>query len=800
MNKKSLSERDICTKFITPALVKAGWNVHDQIREEVTFTAGRIIVRGRLHARGKKRRADYVLSYKKNLPIAVIEAKDNNHSLGDGMQQALAYGEALDAPFRISSNGDGFLLHDSTGLGGPVERELSLDEFPSPEELWARYRQYKGLDETARPTVEQPYYDDGSGRVPRYYQTVAINRAVEAVARGQDRILLVMATGTGKTFTAFQIIWRLWKSKHKRRILFLADRNILVDQTKNNDFKPFGQAMTKVTNRSIDKSFEIYLSLYQAVTGVEEEKNIYKEFSPDFFDLVVIDECHRGSAAADSSWRAILEYFSGATHLGLTATPKETNDVSNTDYFGEPVYTYSLKQGIEDGFLAPYKVVRIDLDRDLEGWRPTKGQVDKHGNEIEDRIYNQKDFDRTLVLEKRTPVVAAKITEFLERTDPYQKTIVFCENIDHAERMRQALVNLNPKRIAENYKYVMRITGDENEGKAELDNFINPEERYPVIATTSKLMTTGVDAQTCKLIVLDQRIQSMTEFKQIIGRGTRINDDYNKHWFTILDFKKATELFADPNFDGDPVQVYNPAEGASPVPEDEQGVEGGVGIAEDPAEYGADEGETWTNDDTGADDDAGDAKITKFYVDNVEVSVVAERVQYLDAQGDLITESLKDYTRKRVREQFASLDDFLRRWTDADRKQAIIDELAEAGVFWDDLIADVRKQLGDAPDPFDVICHIVFDQPPLTRKQRADQLRKTGYFDKYEGPARQVLDGLLTKYTDAGIEPVEDVKVLRLDPFRSMGSPIELIQAFGGKESYTDAVRHLEAALYHSAN
>ncbi|PWN55572.1 EcoAI/FtnUII family type I restriction enzme subunit R [Abyssibacter profundi] len=800
MNKKSLSERDICTKFITPALVKAGWNVHDQIREEVTFTAGRIIVRGRLHARGKKRRADYVLSYKKNLPIAVIEAKDNNHSLGDGMQQALAYGEALDAPFRISSNGDGFLFHDSTGLGGPVERELSLDEFPSPEELWARYRQYKGLDETARPTVEQPYYDDGSGRVPRYYQTVAINRAVEAVARGQDRILLVMATGTGKTFTAFQIIWRLWKSKHKRRILFLADRNILVDQTKNNDFKPFGQAMTKVTNRSIDKSFEIYLSLYQAVTGVEEEKNIYKEFSPDFFDLVVIDECHRGSAAADSSWRAILEYFSGATHLGLTATPKETNDVSNTDYFGEPVYTYSLKQGIEDGFLAPYKVVRIDLDRDLEGWRPTKGQVDKHGNEIEDRIYNQKDFDRTLVLEKRTPVVAAKITEFLERTDPYQKTIVFCENIDHAERMRQALVNLNPKRIAENYKYVMRITGDENEGKAELDNFINPEERYPVIATTSKLMTTGVDAQTCKLIVLDQRIQSMTEFKQIIGRGTRINDDYNKHWFTILDFKKATELFADPNFDGDPVQVYNPAEGASPVPEDEQGVEGGVGIAEDPAEYGADEGETWTNDDTGADDDAGDAKITKFYVDNVEVSVVAERVQYLDAQGDLITESLKDYTRKRVREQFASLDDFLRRWSGADRKQAIIDELAEAGVFWDDLIADVRKKLGDDPDPFDVICHIVFDQPPLTRKQRADQLRKTGYFDKYDGPARQVLDGLLTKYTDAGIEPVEDVKVLRLDPFRSMGSPIELIQAFGGKESYTDAVRHLEAALYHSAN
>lgn len=800
MNKKSLSERDICTKFITPALVKAGWDVQDQIREEVTFTAGRIIVRGRLHARGKKRRADYVLSYKKNLPIAVIEAKDNNHSLGDGMQQALAYGKALDAPFRISSNGDGFLFHDSTGLGGPVERELSLDEFPSPEELWARYRQSKGLGDQARPTVEQPYYDDGSGRAPRYYQTVAINRAVEAVARGQDRILLVMATGTGKTFTAFQIIWRLWKSKRKKRILFLADRNILVDQTKNNDFKPFGQAMTKVSNRSIDKSYEVYLSLYQAVTGTEEEKNIYKQFSPDFFDLVVIDECHRGSAAADSSWRAILEYFSGATHLGLTATPKETKDVSNIDYFGEPVYTYSLKQGIEDGFLAPYKVVRIDLDKDLEGWRPTKGQVDKHGNEIEDRIYNQKDFDRTLVLEKRTPVVAQKITEFLEGTDPFQKTIVFCENIDHAERMRQALVNLNPKRVAENYKYVMRITGDENEGKAELDNFINPESRYPVIATTSKLMTTGVDAQTCKLIVLDQRIQSMTEFKQIIGRGTRINDDFNKHWFTIMDFKKATELFADPNFDGDPVQVYRPSEGESVIPGDEQGDGADVGIAEDPEQYAADAGEQWTSDDPLPEgDDEGEKRI-KYVVDNVNVAVVAERVQYLGPDGKLITESLKDYTRKRVRERFASLDEFLRRWSGADRKQAIIEELADAGVFWDDLIADVRKKLGDDPDPFDVICHIVFDQPPLTRKQRAEQLRKTGYFDKYEGSARQVLDGLLTKYTDAGIEPVEDVKVLRLDPFRTMGSPIELIHAFGGKEGYNDAVRSLEAALYESAS
>ena len=791
-NKKSLSERDICTKFITPALQKSGWDIQTQVREEVSFTAGRIIVRGRMHARGQKRRADYVLSFQKNQPIAVIEAKDNKHSLGDGMQQALAYSDALDTPFVFSSNGDGFLFHDRTGLSGKTETTLTLDEFPSPQELWARYCQYKGIDTEARKTVEHPYYDDGSGRTPRYYQYVAINRTVEAVAKGRDRILLVLATGTGKTYTAFQIIWRLWKSGRKKRILFLADRNILVDQTKNNDFKPFGQAMTKVTNRTIDKSYEIYLSLYQAVTGTEEEKNIYKQFSPDFFDLIVIDECHRGSAAVDSAWRAILEYFSSATHIGLTATPKETKEVSNIDYFGEPVYTYSLKQGIEDGFLAPYKVVRVDIDKDLQGWRPSKGQTDKHGELIEDRIYNQKDFDRNLVLEKRTEVVAAKITEFLERSDPYQKTIVFCEDIDHAERMRQALVNLNPKRVAENRKYVMRITGDENEGKAELDNFINPEERYPVIATTSKLMTTGVDAKTCKLIVLDQRIQSMTEFKQIIGRGTRIDDDYNKHWFTILDVKKATELFADPDFDGDPVKVYEP-DGDQPINPDDEGSGGEVN--EDPGNYGADDGETWVNDDTPDDDDEGGKRI-KYVVGNVDVSVIAERVQYLGPDGKLITESLKDYTRKRVLEQFASLDEFLRRWTDAERKQAIIEELADAGVFWDDLIADVQKKLGDDPDPFDVICHIVFDQPPLSRKQRAEQLRRTGYFDKYEGPARQVLDGLLSKYTDAGIEPIEDVKVLRLDPFRQMGSPIELVGAFGGKPGYAQAVQDLESALY----
>jgi type I restriction enzyme R subunit len=804
MDKKKLTERDICTKFINPALEKAGWDMLKQVREEVSFTAGRIIVRGRLHTRGKRRRADYVLSYKKNLPIAIIEAKDNKHSLGDGMQQALGYSDALDAPFVFSSNGDGFLFHDRTGLFGQTETTLQLSQFPSPETLWNLYCQYKGISRQARKIVEQPYYDDGSGRTPRYYQTVAVNRTVEAVAKGQNRILLVMATGTGKTFTAFQIIWRLWKAKQKKRILFLADRNILVDQTKNNDFKPFGQAMTKVTNRTVDPSYEVYLSLYQAVTGSEEEQNIYKQFSPDFFDLIVIDECHRGSASVDSAWRQILDYFSTATHVGLTATPKETKEVSNTDYFGEPVYSYSLKQGIEDGFLAPYKVVRVDLDKDLQGWRPSKGQTDKHGELIEDRIYNQKDFDRQLVLVKRTEVVAGKITEFLESSDPFQKTIVFCEDIDHAERMRQALVNLNPKRVQENRKYVMRITGDEQEGKAELDNFINPEERYPVIATTSKLMTTGVDAQTCKLIVLDQRIQSMTEFKQIIGRGTRINDDYNKHWFTILDFKKATELFADPDFDGDPVKVYQPKADDPINPDADEADDGSEPdehpCAEDAEDYSAGPESTWENDDGntsgGEEKETGRPKRIKYVVGNVEVAVIAERVQYLGPDGKLITESLRDFTRKQVKEQYASLNDFLRRWHQADRKQVIIDELTEQGVIWDDLIKDVSKKLGAEPDPFDVICHIVYDQPPLTRKERAEQVRKNNYFSQYQGASRQVLDALLQKYTDTGIESIEDVKILTLAPFSQIGAPMELIQAFGGKPGYTEAVRSLEQELY----
>ena len=789
-DKKSLSERDICTKYITPAITTAGWDLHSQIREEVSFTKGRVIVRGKLHARGEQKRADYILYYKSNIPIAVIEAKENGHSVGAGMQQALNYAETLGVPFVFSSNGDAFLMHDRTGLADKVERELALDAFPSPTDRWQRYCQWKGLDTTeARRTVEMPYYDDGSGRAPRYYQANAINNTVEAVAKGKQRILLVMATGTGKTYTAFQIIWRLWKSGTKKRILFLADRNILVDQTKNNDFKPFGAAMTKISKRQIDKSYEIYLSLYQAVTGSEEEQNIYKQFSPDFFDLIVIDECHRGSAAEDSAWREILAYFSSATHVGLTATPKETKDVSSIVYFGEPVYSYTLKQGIADGFLAPYKVVRIDIDKDVQGWRPSKGQVDKNGQLIEDRVYNQIDMDRTLILEQRTELVAKKITEFLTATDPYAKTIVFCDDIDHAERMRQALVNLNPERVKESRKYVMRITGDEIEGKAELDNFINPEERYPVIATTSKLMTTGVDAQTCKLVVLDQRIKSMTEFKQMIGRGTRINEDYGKFWFTIMDFKKATELFADPAFDGEPVIIYEPKGEDSPVPPENDPTE--VVIGEDGKPItpgGADTGST-----TGGpgDGEPGPGRV-KYVLGDVMVYVVAERVQYYGPEGKLITESLKDYTRQTVRKDYSSLDDFLRRWDKTERKAVILRELEEHGVLLEPLAEEVGKHF----DAFDLICHVAFDQPPLTRRERADNVKKRNYFAKYGEQARKVLETLLEKYADTGIENIEDIKILTLDPFKNMGTASELVSAFGGKQGYTTALHELEKHLY----
>ena len=777
INKKALSEEDIKMKYITPAIEKAGWDIKTQVRAEYSFTDGRIIVRGNLVARGKRKRADYILSYKPNMPLAIIEAKDNKKSIGAGMQQGLEYGDILDIPFIYSSNGDGFIEHDNfTGK----ERELSLDEFPSPNELWERYKIGKGIQAHEEKIVAEDYFFDMSGKTPRYYQRVAINRAIEAIAKGQDRILLVMATGTGKTYTAFQIIYRLWKSKTKKRILFLADRNILVDQTMANDFKHFGDKMIKVNRQNIDKAHEIYLALYQSMTGSEDWQNVYKEFSPDFFDLVIVDECHRGSAKDNSAWREVLEYFSSATQIGLTATPKETKDISTSNYFGEPVYTYSLKQGIEDGFLAPYKVVRVSLDKDLEGYRPAKGKLDKYGNLIEDRIYNISDFDRNLILEKRTEIVAKKITEFLKKTNRFDKTIVFCVDIDHAERMRRALINENSDLVKENNKYIMRITGDNEEGKAQLDNFIDPASKYPTIVTTSKLMTTGVDAQTCKLIVLDSNINSMTEFKQIIGRGTRIKEEYGKQFFTIMDFRGVTRLFADPEFDGEPVIIYEPEDDDSIVPPDIDENIGGVGG-----------GFNGTPGDFNFEDEEENSRV-KYVIDDVDVMVVNERVEYYDKDGKLVTESLKDYTRKNIRNEYADLNEFINRWNKEDKKTAILEELKERGVFLD----AIKEEVGQDLDEFDLILHLAFDQKPLTRKERANNVKKRNYFGKYSDVAREVLEALLDKYMNEGISELESMEILKLDPFTQIGTPTKIIKAFGGRDKYIQTVKELEKQIY----
>ena len=802
MDKKKLSETDIISKFIMPAVQSAGWDLMKQIRQEVKLRDGKVIVRGQLGVRKTVKSADIVLYHKPNMPLAVIEAKANKHEIGKGMQQGLDYAGLLEVPFIFASNGDGFILHDKTNPA-QLETRIELADFPTPEQLWQKYCAYRGFTATQLPLITPDYHDDGSGKAPRYYQLQAINKTIEAVSNGQNRIILVMATGTGKTYTAFQIIWRLWKSRQKKRILFLADRNILVDQSKNNDFLPFGSAMTKVTKRTVDPAFEIHLALYQALTGPEESQKAYKQVDKDFFDLIIIDECHRGSASEDSAWREILEYFSTATQVGLTATPKETEEVSNIDYFGEPVYTYSLKEGIEDGFLAPYKVVRVDIDVDLQGWRPTKGQIDKQGELIDDRIYNQKDFDRTLVIDERTELVAQTITSYLERTDPMAKTIVFCNDIDHADRMRRALVNLNPKQVAKNEKYVMKITGDDEIGKAQLDNFINPKKAYPVIATTSELMSTGVDAKTCKLVVLDQNIQSMTKFKQIIGRGTRIDDRYNKLWFTILDFKKATELFADEKFDGEAVKIMvsKPEdiiedENDSFIDEltgDDNQAEPSEGVSEPEQDYdtGANQDDGEIDSDWGEDQE--EKRFIKFQVAGVKVKKMAERVQYYDTDGKLVTESFKDYTRKTIQKQFTSLDDFTRKWNAAERKQTIIDELANEGVIWQALEDDISKEL----DPFDLICHIAFDQPPLTRQERANNVKKRNYFTKYSEQAQIVLKALLDKYADAGVKEIESIHVLKVQPFEQMGKPMEIAkQAFGNRKGYDQAITELETELY----
>ena len=794
MNKKSLSERDICTKFITPNLVAAGWDLDTQIREEVGFTDGRIYVRGKSHARGAKKRVDHILYYKPNIPLAIIEAKDNNHTVGAGMQQALGYAKPLDVPFVFSSNGDGFLFHDKTVKSGPIETEIPLNAFPSPEQLWQKYKAFKGITDEVESVVAQDYFTDGSNRSPRYYQQIAINRTVEAIARneGSNRHLLVMATGTGKTYTAFQIIYRLWKSGTKKRILYLADRTALIDQTVRGDFRHFKEAMTVIKHKQIDTAYNIYLALYQGLSDNNSDADAYKQFSPEFFDLIIVDECHRGSARENSKWREILDYFKGATHIGLTATPKETKEISSSEYFGDPLYTYSLKQGIDDGFLAPYKVIKVTLDIDAEGWRPPKGFKDKEGKVVEDRIYNRTDFDRHIIVEERRQLVAQKITEFLKGSDRFSKTIVFCVDIEHAEGMRKELANANADLVATNSKYVMQITGDNEEGKRHLDAFISPTELFPVIATTSKLMTTGVDAQTCKLIVLDSNIGSMTEFKQIIGRGTRINEDFGKHYFTIMDFRNVTALFADKDFDGDPVRVKEATEDDDISDTDNETDD--TLVTDDLTGDKIDFPEPERPDISIVNEDPPERR-RKVTVNGVEVTVIKERVQYMGDDGKIITESLRDYTRKNVRTAYASLDDFLASWNHADKKRAIVEELEQQGVIF----AALNEEIGSAFDPFDLICHVAYEQKPLTRKERADQVKKRDYFTKYGDLARKVIAALLDKYADDGGLDFENPEIIRLGPLSKLGSPVEIIRAFGGKPAYDAAIHALTDELYKAA-
>lgn len=763
--KKALSETDIRTKYITPAIVQAGWDINAQVREEYPVTKGRIIARGKVCKREAPLKADYVLFYKPNKPIAVVEAKDNNHSLGDGMQQALGYAKMLDVPFVFSSNGDGFLFHNKYITEGDVETKLALDKFPSPEQLWKMYQEKENISPAQEKVISEPYYTDNPNKQPRYYQINAINKTVEAIANGQDRLLLVMATGTGKTYTAFQIIWRLWKAGIKKRILFLADRTALISQTFTNDFAPFKDKMTWVTKQNFDTAHEIYLALYQGLTGEDEDANsLFKQFSPNFFDLVVVDECHRGSAKANSQWREVLEYFKSASQIGLTATPKETDSVSNIDYFGEPIYTYSLKQGIDDGFLAPYRVIRVFFDKDVEGFVPYDGQVDDNGEIIDNRIYNATDFDKNLVLEKRTKLVAKTVSDYLKKHDcRMDKTIFFCVDQEHADRMRQALVNENADMCAIDDRYVMRITSNDEAGVKQLYNFRAVESKYPVLVTTSKLLSTGVDVQTIKYIVLDSNIRSMTEFKQIIGRGTRVREDLGKLYFTIFDFRDVTRLFHDPDFDG-PIEQdddYDPSRYSPPPKPPEKGGE---------REHKK-----------------------KFVLGDTAVSVAQKHVQYLDTNGKLITESLTDYTKRNVLTKFASLDAFLTAWNEADKKKAVVEELEKQGVFFEALCEEIGKDL----DPFDMVLHIVFDQPPLTRRERAENVRKRNYFTKYGEQAAAVLEALLEKYAESGLEDLENVDILKVDPIRAFGTQVYIVnKIFGGIQNFRQAIRDLQTAIY----
>jgi len=764
-DKKTLSEEDIKLRYITPAIESAGWD-RNLIRMEY-FTDGRVIIQDKFHARKERKRVDYLLRIAENQPIAVVEAKDNNKTLGAGMQQAIDYAQTLDVPFAYSSNGDGFLEHNF--LTGK-ETTIPLDQFPSPAELTARVQAVKQYTSEQQTIINEPYYWDNQTNTPRYYQRIAINRTVEAVAKGQKRLLLVMATGTGKTYTAFQIIHRLTKSGSKKKVLYLADRNVLIDQTMQQDFRPFKKIMTKIQNKKMDSAFEVYMALYQQLVSYDESRpDPFTEFQPTFFDLILVDECHRGSAKDDSEWRKILEYFSSATQIGMTATPKAVDGANNLEYFGEPIYTYSLKQGIEDGFLAPYRVTNSFINVDLQGWTPEDGEQDIYGNLIQREYFARPDFGRKLAIESRREIVARRITKMLKQIGRMTKTIVFCPDIEEAEAMRQLLVNLNAELCKKDPRYVMRITGDEMAGKKQLDNFIDPNEPFPCIATTSEMLSTGVDCKTCGLIVIDKEIGSMTEFKQIIGRGTRLRPDKDKWHFEILDFRNATKLFKDPEFDGEPEPPTGGGKGTG---------NGGTTtpptippiIVDPPFEP------------------------KKYYVAGKDIKIETEIVSYLGADGELCTESLTSFTRKNIRGRYATLDDFIKKWSEVERKKTIVNELKEYDVLIDAIRASNPK-LAQA-DIFDIICHVAFDQKPLTRQERANNVKKRNYLAKYQGDARKVLETLLDKYADNGILELEQNEILKLNPLDKIGTPVKIMKLFGGRDGYEKAIKELEQQLY----
>lgn len=770
LNKKELTEEDIKLKYITPALQNAEWDIKNQIRCEYYYTAGKINVRENVAQRGKGKKVDYLLSYKSNLPLAIVEAKDNKVPTSHGIQQGMDYAYDLDVPFAYSSNGDAFFEHDMiTG----EERELKLEEFPTPKQLWNRYLKEKDITPEEEKIITEPYQYIDINKTPRYYQRIAINKTVEAIAKGQKRLLLVMATGTGKTFTAFQIIHRLHKSGKMKKVLYLADRNVLIDQTMQNDFKPFQKVMTKIEHRNMDSSYEIYMSLYHQLRSSEEE--IYKQFKPDFFDLIIVDECHRSSAKDDSNWHEILTYFSSATQIGMTATPKETVDVSNITYFGEPVYTYSLKQGIEDGFLAPYKVIKVSLDKDLEGYRPEKGKLDEDGYEVEDKEYTLHDFDRKIVIDERTKVVAKRITEYLKSTDRMSRTIVFCVDTEHALRMRNAIAEENKDMMQVNPNYVVRITSNDVVGKAKLDDFIDSNTIYPVIATTSKLLSTGVDTKTVKLIVLDEEIQSMTEFKQIIGRGTRLLPNKGKEFFTIMDFRNNTEKFADPSFNGPAEVVLN--------------VDGGKAI------------DIKTAHDFGVDNPVIQIPISgeveegvskKIYIKDVPVTILNETVKYYDADGKLITESIVEYSGKNLKRLYEKYDDFEQEWYRADSKKDFLDHLYGEGV----MIDAIYEKANDNIDIFDILANMTYGKEVMSKDERIEKVQNSDFLKNYNDSQKSVIDELLNTYKNKDVIELENIKLLEVKNFNKFGGLVPIINLFGGKNKYLNVISNIERALY----